>query len=846
MAFFKKRMSDKEFKMILENEALEKKHAKENMDDFVIKLDNTDEVKKAPMVITPEELLGIEEIHNTSKTNTETEDIKMENRDINTSDFLFNKMLEAREEATKKATEKPIVQEKDNNKGILAKKCESYIENAKETEETYDYFKLGNVDDILNEMEQKATEKVNQMFGIENTNKAQEIIDIIDDIKNPQPKEIKAEPEEIKMVSSDIFSYMPIAEDNFKDDDKNLPNSSLSEDIIEKDDNDDEFIDAEDIIGKIEENEKLDAEFEENFKSNIFNTIEIEEPIIEEEIEEEESIVEGEYQSINDKARIFKTLCKAKRNSLLKTILFALTLIFSIISEILLESETFSLIALSLLGISVILNFKNLKAIIELFKGNIQSELPVSIASIFSFIYNIFAILVFKGNIPSLLLASCIPLFINEIGRLTNASTNLKNFKILANEQTKKAVVFADEKELKKDASVLTGYDEANISVFKSTKNAIGFIKHSFSKDSGFKTVGIVSLIGLVFSIIAAAVTYVVSDFSPFTVLMAGILLSSSPVGIYISTLPLSLATSRLKCYDAALFGNTSVDALDNINNVVVDIADIFPEGTVKLIDFKLLSANPIDLTLIDAAALTHYANSPLAGIFKQITDNTDSKIPPVDTVVYEDRMGISGWVNDKRVFVGNRTLMEAHGYKVPSLDIDKKILQRGYFPVYVAQEDLLCALLIVKYTAHPEIAYELKRLTSTGVSVIVNNCDQNVTAEMITDYLGLYEDSVFIATRSMTKKFESLAKFEENVSTVALGGKTVCGLISIVTSAIKVKKLSKIMKILYVLLTICFNAALLVSVIYGNFAAISTNGISAAILASFLINCLPPYFTRP
>lgn len=35
--------------------------------------------------------------------------------------------------------------------------------------------------------------------------------------------------------------------------------------------------------------------------------------------------------------------------------------------------------------------------------------------------------------------------------------------------------------------------------------------------------------------------------------------------------------------------------------------------------------------------------------------------------------MGISGWVDNKLLFVGNRTLMEAHGIEVPSVETTAK-----------------------------------------------------------------------------------------------------------------------------------------------------------------------------
>ena len=99
--------------------------------------------------------------------------------------------------------------------------------------------------------------------------------------------------------------------------------------------------------------------------------------------------------------------------------------------------------------------------------------------------------------------------------------------------------------------------------------------------------------------------------------------------------------------------------------------------------------------------------------------------------------MGISGWVNDRRVFVGNRDLLLAHGFSgLPPAELDKKIMRKGYFPAYIASDNILCALLVVKYEPDENIAYEIQRLANTGTTILVDNCDPNINSKMLADYL--------------------------------------------------------------------------------------------------------------
>jgi len=145
LAFFKKKMSDKDFKIMLENEAIEQREAKANINDFLSSSNGS--TKKAPMVLTADELLGV----NTPESDaldTNAESIEMAGEAPSTQDFLFKKMLEAREEQTKAATapkkEEPKVKE---NNDIINE----------------------SIEDILKRMEEKAQNEVNNRYGYSST-----------------------------------------------------------------------------------------------------------------------------------------------------------------------------------------------------------------------------------------------------------------------------------------------------------------------------------------------------------------------------------------------------------------------------------------------------------------------------------------------------------------------------------------------------------------------------------------------------------------------------------------------------------------------------------------------------
>lgn len=883
MAFFKKKMSDKDFKMMLENEAREQREAKANINDFTLSLNNN-APKKAPMVLTPDEVLGNVETSGLTGT-SDTDTIEMATETPSAQDFLFKKMLEAREEQTKVATTAEVTE----------KPKESEINFANES-----------IEDILKRMEEKAQNEVNSRYGYTPATAkpakspvvsapVQQAVSstldgILEDILEPK-KETATNDFNVESLIEDMKADVGIFEKEEKTtfsaeaNDKLLEimdevnTDDISEDLVKEDttaeeteaqeeilnDNiqqeaeenetiieEDGFIDATDFVDATDIVENKTEEFTTVFASvkEPTNFVDVSSNYDEDDDDEYEDEEEfDEYLSVYDKQKTLKLINKGKVFSIISLLLGLASLILAFLGEVMFAEigSDYILASAVTFALSILLNTNLLKAFGKMFTGKLLPDFAVATVSILTIVYNFLAIYMPSLNLISLAFAGAIPVVITETIRLGKYMRIKKSFKLISNESDKNAIIFSQSSTAKDEACKLASFDEANICLTKKTENIIGFVKNTFTRESGGYTVGIVSLFGFAFAIAAAVAGYFSEAISPISCFMATALLIATPAAVFITELPLKLANNRLKFYGSAIFGEKSASQLDNTNCVNIHISDVFPEGTVKLMDFKLLSPNPIDQTLLDAAALTKVARSPLAGLFKQITDETEEeKDLPVDTVVYEERMGISGWVDDRRVFVGNRTLMEAHGFRVPSLDVDKKVLQRGYFPVYLGSENVLCALLIVKYTAHPDVALELKRLASTGTSILIDNCDQNVTGEMVEDYLGLYEDSVYITSRDMQKAFEKEIEKEVSVESPAVVGNSVCGLVSTITAAIKIKKLSKAISILYVILTLCLLAGLVSAVFLGQFNLISSLTIAAALLASSLICALPPYIFRP
>ena len=444
--------------------------------------------------------------------------------------------------------------------------------------------------------------------------------------------------------------------------------------------------------------------------------------------------------------------------------------------------------------------------------------------------------------------------FIILISNLAKAgfySRAIKNFEIISNSEFKKAVSILKNKNATKAIVGNAIEGGALICCGAETTNVHSFLKYTYCNNPVADKIKKVTLIGLIFSVAFALASIFIIGSVPFAfgIFAAVLVITAAPATLLITNLPFKMVNNRLGLYDAMLTGYRAADEFDLCNGIAVNCSDLFPEGTIRLVDMKLLSPNPFDQSMLDAAAIAEAIGSPIAGIFKQVsaTSSYELKKPEVDSVIYEEKMGISGWVNDRRVFVGNRILMEAHGFSgLPPVELDKKIMRKGYFPVYLASDNIPCALLVVKYTDDEDVGYELRRLCNTGTTVLVHNCDPNISDDMLCDYFGLPEDTIAVMSKQGSDAYTQIVSHKEHRSAGAAHKSNVAGLFAILTASINVKKSISAMSVIYIIGVILGILGLGISLFTAFVGAVAPLPILAFQVAATLITCLPPLLKKP
>ncbi len=800
------------------------RHAKNAKDDYVLpitesevapleyKVNTEGKGAQAPHALTAGEVLGIDSYSQKAgniemsgaKTPVSPLDNlrkKVEIREENNKSNLAVKQNKESITVTPKVSTQIKIQ-KQNESDSLLEKCKPFItEGGNEIPQRPDYV-LESVESIINLTEKKFAKlfdelEIDRSSITYDSLKPEESVKVVEPPKSEEPKPIVTE--EIKMHRVEIKNEQKSTTDKpIFEDDGLTKKIELPETQVKK-----EF---EDIVSSTR---RLDLSAE------MFET-----PPESDKIEnlpelsiKEEFIVEDDYVSSSDAKRVAGKLRAKRRNAFLKA--FVTILLSAVLSVFLIPDIRIALLStpkpfyITLTAIFLLILAVNFDAVLEiksLFTHRKRPEAALGVAGIVSAVYSLLAV----GSLvnPFDVIYTCsIAFCFKAIAVFMRHAATLGNFRIIALSGEKYGIKFIDDKQTTfgMAGNAIEGDVLAASSV--KTENIQDFLKNTYSDNALLGSMGKVFTVVLLVSFVTAVI-YAVSNLSLisfFSFFSICLLIFASPVLMLLEALPYRKASKKMNRFGAMLTGVHAANKLDTANAITITSSQLFPDGTLSLHDMKVLDSNKIDLTLMDAAVITNEIGSPLKGIFNSIAKTNPTVTEKADTIKYEERLGVSGWINDRRIFIGNRTLLEAHGISTPPMEVDRKILRQGYFPVYLAVDGKPCALLVVKYNVKRDIALRLQQLSNLGVTFLVDSCDPNLTDEMICDYFGIYPESVRVMSSFGCQLNKNATAFVENFSAVACYRGGVVGLLDIFCKASRLRKCVKLTSILHIVFSFAF-----------------------------------------
>lgn len=324
------------------------------------------------------------------------------------------------------------------------------------------------------------------------------------------------------------------------------------------------------------------------------------------------------------------------------------------------------------------------------------------------------------------------------------------------------AAVIEDEDALQEIGRRAVSDGDATVAYFRRTGFLTEYLANAYDEDAGDDwsrwmtptAFGLSVLLSLL-ALMSDYVTGLMGWMSVFTAMVC----VAMPITVLAVQLPLSACCRQMLSHGGFLTGWKAVRRFGRPDALAVDIADLYPDESMRLHGIKTFAGTHIDEAILAAASLAIRSGGPLAMIFRRIIENKEELLYEVDSLVYEQGMGLSGWVDGRRVFVGNGRLLQNHGIDVPSADFEARYAVDGRKLVYVSIAGQLSAMFVVSYLPDPEIQAALQELYRSRVMLLVRSCDPNITTLDLCESFELDEYYVDVLPASAGRMYVQLTE---------------------------------------------------------------------------------------
>lgn len=366
-------------------------------------------------------------------------------------------------------------------------------------------------------------------------------------------------------------------------------------------------------------------------------------------------------------------------------------------------------------------------------------------------------------------------LLMNAIGKQMILRRAARSFSVLEKDYEQYVLTYVQNES---DAEALTRGIITDYPILVSMRKArqmSDFLRYTYSADLGDRFCRkAVPVIGIVSLLIAAAITGIRSTvmpgeavlgffFSVFSMLLCGGCCSGVMLA---ANIPLDTASKKLTANQCALLGYQSVDEFYDSNALMVSASALFPESAVSIEGMKPFRDAKIEEVILEAASLVKQADSVLQHAFLKMVDEENGILYPVDSVLYEEGHGLSGWILNRRVLLGNRDMMLAHNIEgLPSPLREADYAGEGNEVLYFSVSGVLTAMILVRISASARMKRQLQSLMEENIVLTVKSVDSFLTQQHIAALYQIPEYCLRVIPLAQHETFDRYTAPAERVS---------------------------------------------------------------------------------
>lgn len=491
--------------------------------------------------------------------------------------------------------------------------------------------------------------------------------------------------------------------------------------------------------------------------------------------------------------------------SLLSGIIAAVVVVLTIVTRIFPSSicsavpfapAAYAILLFILMAASLVLNrvamLSGLSPLVHI-KGNSDTAVAVAgAAGMVQIIVSFFCLGDLNGfHVNYYTVIPMLAFFANNVGKLYMVLRVKDNFKFVSSKGQKYASKIYNNESVAMQMMSGTAADRPIIAYQHKTEFPSNFLKISYAPDPSEDLASKLAPITTIASIIIAVMYGVVKlSFADALNAFALITAVSVPVATLLSVnAPVRKLCKTLLSYGSMLSGYPSVKQFCDSTAIMIDANELFPAESISLEGIKTFEDYSIDESLLCGIAILKEAQNPIANAFDSVVAETEETLPEVESVLYEDEIGLVGWIKSERILVGSRTLMEKYSVEVPNMEYEEKYTSQGRQVTYLSRAGRLVAMFVTRYTPDAQLKAEMQRAETNGISFLIRTTDYNVTNDLVAKLYDLFYRSIKVLPTGLGNVLrEAEDTVEETSRSYLITNGKAASLARAVTGCVKIK----------------------------------------------------------
>ncbi len=247
------------------------------------------------------------------------------------------------------------------------------------------------------------------------------------------------------------------------------------------------------------------------------------------------------------------------------------------------------------------------------------------------------------------------------------------------------------------------------------------------------------------------------------------VLVIACPCALGLATPTALMVGSGMGAENGILIRNgAAIQTMKDVDVIVFDKTGTITKGIPEVTDICSNSLSDTQVMQL-AASLENKSEHPLARAILSYCKENNISFEQAKAFVSHSGLGLSGQVQDKKIFIGNRKLLEANSIDYKNyVDRIDKLEKEAKTVILIADEKEMLALIAVADALKEDSIMAIDKLHKLGFKTAMISGDNDKTAQAIAKKVGID----FVVSQVLPdQKVEEIKKIQEKYGLVAMVG---------------------------------------------------------------------------